>query len=54
MNERWRKLTNEREGKRDRNLMRLSEQSLELIRVFKKPSRNFAFIFLCNKEGKKS
>ncbi len=49
MNEHKRKLTNEREGKLNRNLMQLSEQSLELISVLKESSRNFAIIFLCNK-----
>ncbi len=31
---------------RNRNLMRLTEQSLELVSVFKEPSRNFTFNFL--------
>ncbi len=30
---------------RNRNLMRLTEQSLELVSVFKEASRNFTFIF---------
>jgi hypothetical protein len=31
--------------------MRLTEQSLELVSVFKEESRNFTFIFLFNKPG---
>jgi hypothetical protein len=37
--------------RRNRNLMRLTEQSLELGSVFKEESRNFTFIFLFNKPG---
>jgi hypothetical protein len=36
---------------RNRNLKRLSEQSLELLSVFKKASRNYMLIFLFTKAG---
>jgi hypothetical protein len=48
----WRKLTNAREGKLKQKLIRLSEQSLELVSVFKDASRNCIFKFLFNKAGK--
>jgi hypothetical protein len=51
MNVHWRNSVNESEGKPDQNLMRLTELSLELLRVFKEASRNFTFIFLFNKPG---
>jgi hypothetical protein len=34
-----------------RNLLRLSEQFLELVSVFKEASKNFILIFLLNKTG---
>jgi hypothetical protein len=36
---------------RDGNLMRITEQSLELVRVVKEASRNSTFILLFNKPG---
>jgi hypothetical protein len=40
----WRKSTNERQGKPKQ--MRLTEESLELVRVIKEASRNFIFFSL--------
>jgi hypothetical protein len=37
----------------NRNVMGLSEQSLELVSVFKEAGRNFIVIFLLNTAGKK-
>jgi hypothetical protein len=44
MNVHWRKSTNERQGKPKQ--MRLSEQSLELVSVFKEASRTLYFFSL--------
>jgi hypothetical protein len=45
------KSTNEIKGKMEQNLMRLSEQFLELLCIFKEASKNFILIFLLNKAG---
>jgi hypothetical protein len=48
----WRNSTNESEGKPEKKFdAAYSEQSLELVGVFKEASRNFTFIFLFNKPG---
>jgi hypothetical protein len=54
MNVHWRKLTNERQGKpANINMMRLLEQSLEIVSVLKGASRNFNSFFSLKKAEEK-
>jgi hypothetical protein len=43
------KVDYEKEGKPEKNLIRISDHSLELVSVFKEAIKNFTFIFLFNK-----
>jgi hypothetical protein len=48
MNVHWKKSTNESKGKPEQKFMRLTEQFLELVSVFKEEIKNFKVIFLLN------
>jgi hypothetical protein len=53
VNVQWIKCTNKSEGKLEQKYDADNEQFLELISVFKEVKRNFIFIFLLNKTGRK-
>ncbi len=54
MNVHGRKLTNESQGKLNRYLMRLLEQFLELVMVFKEASETFILIYVKTRQAKRT